>query len=87
MGPGAHAPPRVGRGPVGYRTPMSVWHVTVDGVPACTSPVLTAEERVEPPICGSRNRLRAEDYAAALRAAHPGAAIEVVAHGCPMRGE
>jgi hypothetical protein len=64
-----------------------VWHVTVDGEPACTSPLVTADERLEPPICGTRNRARAEEYAAMLSARHPGARVEVVEHGCPMRGE
>ncbi len=59
----------------------------MDGVPACTSPILASDERLEPPICGSRNRQRAEDYAALLRSRHPGSAVEVIAHGCPMRGE
>lgn len=66
---------------------MSVWHVTLDGIPACTSPALSAEERLEPPICGSRNRQRVEEYAAMLRSRHPEASVDVVAHGCPMRGE
>jgi hypothetical protein len=66
---------------------MSVWHVTVDGEPACTSAVVTADERVEAPACGTRNRDRAEEYAAMLRARHPGAAVAVVPFGCPMRGE
>ncbi|WP_041453488.1 hypothetical protein [Anaeromyxobacter dehalogenans] len=66
---------------------MSVWHVQVNGVPACTSPVIAEEERLEPPVCGARNRQRAEEYAAMLRERHPGAAVEVVEHGCPMRGE
>jgi hypothetical protein len=66
---------------------MSVWHVTVNGEPACTSTVVVAEERLEPPICGTRNRTRAEEYAALLRARHPDAAVEVVEQGCPMRGE
>ncbi len=64
-----------------------VWHVTIEGEPACTSPVLAADERLEPPICGTRNRLRAEEYATMLRARHPGARVDVVEHGCPMRGE
>lgn len=64
-----------------------VWHVTVEGEPACTSAVLTADERLEPPICGTRNRQRADDYAAMLRANHPGVRVDVVEHGCPMRGE
>ena len=66
---------------------MSVWHVRVNGVPACTAPEVGPEERLEPPVCGSRNRLRAEEYAELLRARLPGALVEVVAHGCPMRGE
>ncbi|HET7752545.1 MAG TPA: hypothetical protein VFK85_01440 [Anaeromyxobacteraceae bacterium] len=65
----------------------TVWHVMIDGTPACTSACLSADERLEPPICGSRNRTRIEEYAELLRARHPGAAIEVVADGCPMRGE
>jgi hypothetical protein len=65
----------------------SIWHVTVNGEPACTSPLVTAEERVEPPACGTRNRDRADEYATMLRARHPGAEIAVVEHGCPMRGE
>jgi hypothetical protein len=66
---------------------MSVWHVRVNGEPACTSPVVAAEERLEPPVCGSRNRARAEEYAGLLRERHPDARVEVVAQGCPMRGE
>lgn len=64
-----------------------IWHVSVNGEPACTSQVISADERLEPPICGTRNRTRAEEYAELLRARHPGAVIEVVEHGCPMRGE
>lgn len=66
---------------------MSIWHVTVNGVPACTSPIVTADERLEPPICGSRNPQRATEYADMLRGRHPESAVEVVAYGCPMRGE
>ncbi len=66
---------------------MSIWHVHVDGVPACTSPLLAPDERLEPPICGSRNRSRVEEYADLLRSRHPESAIEIVAYGCPMRGE
>jgi hypothetical protein len=65
----------------------TVWHVTVDGEPACTSPLVGPDERREPPVCGTRNPQRAEEYAALLRARHPAATIVVVAHGCPMRGE
>ena len=64
-----------------------IWHMSVNGEPACTSRAISADERLEPPICGTRNRARAEEYAQLLRARHPGAVIEVVAHGCPMRGE
>ncbi len=67
--------------------PETVWHVTVDGEPACTSPVVTADERLEPPVCGTRNPARAEEYAAMLRERHPGAVVQVVEQGCPMRGE
>jgi hypothetical protein len=67
--------------------PAQVFHVTVAGEPACTSPLVGPDERVEPPACGSRNRARAEEYAELLRGRHPGVAIEVVPHGCPMRGE
>jgi hypothetical protein len=66
---------------------MVIWHVTVNGIPACTSPLVTTDERLEPPICGSRNRLRVEDYGEMLRARHPDVEVEVVAFGCPMRGE
>lgn len=66
---------------------MPIWHVTVNGEPACTSPLVGAEERLEPPICGSRNRQRADEYAELLRARHPEVRVEVVAYGCPMRGE
>ncbi|GEJ55983.1 hypothetical protein [Anaeromyxobacter diazotrophicus] len=66
---------------------MAIWHVSVNGTPACTSPVLTADERLEPPICGSRNRQRVEEYAVLLRSRHPDAEVEVVAYGCPTRGE
>jgi hypothetical protein len=65
----------------------TVWHVTVDGEPACSSPLVTVDERREPPVCGTRNPQRAEEYAALLRGRHPEATIVVVAHGCPMRGE
>lgn len=65
----------------------TVWHVTVNGAPACTSPVVAPDERLEAPVCGSRSPVRAEEYAALLRARHPDAAVAVVAHGCPMRGE
>ena len=65
----------------------AVWHVTVDGEPACTSPVVSADERLEPPVCGTRCAERAEEYAALLRVRHPGAAVRVVCDGCPMRGE
>jgi hypothetical protein len=64
-----------------------IWHVTVDGAPACTSPAIAPQDRVDAPLCGSRNRSRAEDYAALLRARHPALEIAVVEHGCPMRGE
>jgi hypothetical protein len=64
-----------------------IWHVTVGGEPACTSPAVGPEERIDAPLCGTRNRQRAEDYAALLRARHPGLHVEVVEHGCPMRGE
>ncbi len=66
---------------------MEIWHVTVDGAPACESPLVTADERIEAPACSSRRRERAEAYAEMLRARHPGAKIEIVPQGCPMRGE
>jgi hypothetical protein len=66
---------------------MAIFHVTVDGQPACTSLIVQPEERLEPPICGTRNPDRAEEYAAMLRARHPDAEIVVVEQGCPMRGE
>jgi hypothetical protein len=64
-----------------------VWHVTLNGTPACTSPLVGPDERLEPPVCGTRNRDRAEEYARLLRERHPDAAVEVLAQGCPMRGE
>jgi hypothetical protein len=64
-----------------------IWHVIVNGEPACSSAAISRDERLEPPICGTRNRPRAEEYAQLLRARHPGAVIEVVAYGCPIRGE
>jgi hypothetical protein len=64
-----------------------IWHVTLNGTPACTSTLVEADERLEPPVCGTRNRDRAEEYARLLRGRHPAAVVEVVAHGCPMRGE
>jgi hypothetical protein len=67
--------------------PRTIWHVTVDGEPACSSPLLLADERLELPVCGSRHRPRAEEYAAFLRSRHPTALIRVVAEGCPARGE
>jgi hypothetical protein len=66
---------------------MAVWHIILDGVPACASPIITPDERLEPPICGSRNRQRVEECAALLRSRHPESSVEVVAYGCPMRGE
>jgi hypothetical protein len=66
---------------------MAIWHVTVDGEPACTSPLLAPAERLEPPVCGARNRERAEAYAAVLRERHPKAEVAVVPQGCPMRGD
>jgi hypothetical protein len=66
---------------------VAIYHVTVNGEPACTSPVVGPDERLEPPICGTRNRARADDYAAMLRSRHPDARVEVVEYGCPMRGE
>jgi hypothetical protein len=66
-------------------TPL--WHVTVDGDPACSSPLVTPDERIDAPACASRNPQRAEAYAAMLRERHPDAAVKVVASGCPMRGE
>lgn len=65
----------------------AVFHVTVDGEPACTAAAVSADERLEPPACGARNPARAEEYAALLRARHPGAQVRVVPGGCPMRGE
>lgn len=65
----------------------TVWHVTVDGTPACTAAALAPDERLEPPICGTRSRARADEYAALLRSRHPAAQVEVVEGGCPMRGE
>ena len=64
-----------------------IWHVTLNGAPACTSPLVEEDERLEPPVCGSRNRDRAEEYARLLRGRHPEAVVDVVAQGCPMRGE
>lgn len=66
---------------------MAVWHVTVNGSPACTATGLAEDERLEAPICGSRTRPRIEEYAELLRSRHPSDDIQVVEHGCPMRGE
>jgi hypothetical protein len=64
-----------------------IWHVTLDGEPACTSPAVGPEDRLEPPLCAARNRARAEAYADLLRARHPDAEVAIVEGGCPMRGE
>jgi len=64
-----------------------IWHVVVDGVPACCSTLLAAGERLEPPLCGCRHRQRAEEYAAMLREAHLGVQVEVLPGGCDVRGE
>jgi hypothetical protein len=64
-----------------------IWHVEVDGAPVCSAAVLTAEERLEPPMCGSRNRQRIEEYAAMLIERHPGARVRVLPGGCDVRGE
>lgn len=66
---------------------MSVWHATVNGVPACAASGLAEDERLEAPVCGSRDRRRIEDYALLLRSRHPSDDVEVVEDGCPMRGE
>ncbi len=66
---------------------MAVWHVMINGRPACTARGLAGDERIDPPLCGTRNRPRAEQYAAMLRARHPEADVCVVEQGCPMRGE
>ena len=68
-------------------TEPQIWHVTVNGAPACSACELARDERLEFPACSSRNRLRLEEYAAMLRPRHPAAAIEVAPYGCPMRGE
>jgi hypothetical protein len=65
----------------------TIWHVTVDGEPACTSRRLAPDERLEFPVCGSRNRARVDEYAAWLVGRHPEARVEVTADGCPVRGE
>ncbi len=65
----------------------TIWHVMLDGEPACTSRRLAPDERLDFPVCGSRNRARVDDYAELLRARHPEARVEVAADGCPMRGE
>jgi hypothetical protein len=64
-----------------------IWHVTVDGEPACTSGVIAPEDRLEPPLCAARDRERAERYAELLRARHPDADVVIAEGGCPMRGE
>jgi hypothetical protein len=64
-----------------------IWHVTVNGAPACSASELARDERLEFPACSSRNRLRLEEYAAVLRPRHSAASIEVAPYGCPMRGE
>jgi hypothetical protein len=69
-----------------YPAPV-IWHVTIDGAPACTAGLLTPEERLDFPLCGSRNRQRVEEYAGMLRARHSGAEIQVLPGGCDVRGE
>ncbi len=64
-----------------------IWHVVIDGAPACTSALLTPEERLDFPLCGTRNQGRVEEYAAMLRERHPGADVQVATGGCDVRGE
>ncbi|WP_248345929.1 hypothetical protein [Anaeromyxobacter paludicola] len=64
-----------------------IWHLLVDGAPACAADWLPAEERLEFPLCGSRDRQRLEDWAAFLRARHAGQSFEVRPGGCDVRGE
>jgi hypothetical protein len=71
----------------GRMSARPIWHVTVNGEPACTSPLVAQDDRVDPPMCAARSRERAEAYARLLRGRLPGATVTVVEHGCPMRGE
>ncbi len=66
---------------------MSVWHVIVNGAPACAAAGLAEDERLEAPVCGSRDRRRIDEYAELLRSRHPADHVQVVEDGCPMRGE
>ena len=66
---------------------MPIFHVTVNGQPACTAALLAPDERLEPPACGTRRRERAEEYAAFLRGRHPKAEVAITDLGCPARGE
>lgn len=64
-----------------------VWHIQVNGTPACTCGLLPEEERLDPPFCRSRNRARLEAQAALLRERHPELRIEVTTGGCDPSGE
>jgi hypothetical protein len=66
---------------------MAIWHVLLNGTPLCTSPLLAERERIEFPLCGTRNRQLAEARASDLRASHPDAEVTVVDFGCHARGE
>ncbi len=66
---------------------MPVWHIQVNGMPACACWLLPDAERLEPPLCHSRDRARLEEHAALLRQRHPELAIAVVAGGCDPSGE
>lgn len=66
---------------------MAVWHIHVGGLPLCACWMLPAEERLDPPLCRSRDRARLEGHAALLRERHPGLAVEVKPGGCDPSGE
>lgn len=64
-----------------------VWHIQVNDIPACACWLLPDAERLDPPLCHSRDRERLEAHAAYLRQRHPDLAIELVAGGCDPSGE
>ncbi|MBI5068347.1 MAG: hypothetical protein HZB56_08895 [Deltaproteobacteria bacterium] len=65
----------------------SVWHIRVNGMPACACWLLPESERLDPPFCRSRDRHRLEAHAAMLRERHPELEVELATGGCDPSGE
>jgi hypothetical protein len=65
------------------------YHITIDGVPKCSSPHNRDPRKLSAmserwPYCGHRNRVDADRAAEMLRRYIPGHIIQVVEGICPM---